>query len=199
MTFDWTPDLKPSRTEQTIIGASAGEAPAKTSDSVICRSGSFSSIAFRTIETACFGVSAVTNKILELTMSACPHPALSCPMPHVLDRKLPRRLEFRLMRPPRKIEVVSCPNPACDDSFINPCGGNDENVSPYITSDEPRNRSALAKLPSAKPTVKSLKHTRAPIPHFKRSNGRERSEAEKLFLRKNSELIYFSQVVQDSA
>src|SRR5439155_19171030 len=89
-----------------------------------------------------------------------PTPTLPRPVPHILKAKLSRRFKLRLTRQAtRNVENIGGPNSACDDALINPCGGNDENVSADIASDELRNRPALAKSPAAKPVMKGLKHT----------------------------------------
>jgi hypothetical protein len=103
---------------------------------------------------------------MQMVCDGCPlwqaAPTLPRPVPHVLNAKLRRRLKLWLAHQAvRKVEDVGSPNSACDDAFINSCGGNNENVSADIASDEPRNCPTLAKSPAAKPAMKGLEHTRA--------------------------------------
>ena len=57
-----------------------------------------------------------------------------------------------------KIKNVRSPNLADDNSLVDPCRRDDENVAATVASNEQRNSPALAKFLATIPTLKPLKH-----------------------------------------
>lgn len=83
-----------------------------------------------------------------------PTPALPRPFPHLVDTELRRCLEFgRRDQTASDVEDVHRPDPARDDPLFDPRRRDDQDVSPNIIRNEPRERSALSQRPATNPML----------------------------------------------